>query len=158
MIRRIEQVRQLLAPATAGVIEDTSTEFIALNQKQLYSGQLNDGSPLSPTYQEDPYFSSPEAAQRYSDWKDDITPDSQRAPGVPNLFINGRFYQSWSLSVTPKKITFQSSDPNAADIEEKFSVRIYGLNEDHMRQYRLTVFWPQFKREIMSRTQLKFAA
>lgn len=156
-IRRLERLDQTLDGAVVGAIEDTAVDIIALNQKQLYAGRLSDGSPVTPSYLEDPYFSSAEAAQRYSDWKDEITPNSERPPGVPNLFINGFFYDSWSISATPDKITFQSSDPDAADIEDKFSNRIYGLDQENMTDYRKNSFFPILKEHIQEETNLIFS-
>jgi hypothetical protein len=156
-IRRLEQLEQTLEGSVVDTINLTADEILFLNQKQLYAGRLSDGTPVSPTYQEDPYFKSTEAAQRYSDWKDEITPDPERQPGVPNLFINGFFYQSWSIRASPGKISFESSDPNAADIEEKFTPRIYGLDDENMATYRQETFFPALKEEIMAQTGLIFS-
>lgn len=144
--------------AVVDAIEDTAVDIIALNQQQLYAGRLADGSPVSPSYLDDPYFKSREAAQRYSDWKDEITPNEERPKGVPNLFINGFFYESWSITATAEKISFQSSDPNAADIEEKFSNRIYGLDDQNMGEYRRETFFPILKENIELQTGLTFNA
>lgn len=156
-IRRLNVLDQMLEGAVVDTIEDTATDIIALNQKQLYAGRLADGSPLTPGYLDDPYFKSHESAQRYSDWKDEITPNEDRPKGVPNLFINGFFYESWSISATAQKITFQSSDPNAMDIEEKFSTRIYGLDDENMSEYRKENFFPVLKEAIESETNLIFS-
>lgn len=148
---------QMLEGAVVGAIENTATDLIALNQEQLYKGLLNDGSFVTPKYQEDPYFSTPEAAQAYSDWKDAITPNPERPPGVPNLFINGRFYESWSVTATAQKITFESSDPNAQDIEETFGEKIYGLDNESMGDYRRNFFFPELKEAIETQTNLTFS-
>lgn len=149
---------QMIDGAVVDAIEDTAVDIIALNQQQLYAGRLADGSPVSPSYLDDPYFKSREAAQRYSDWKDEITPNEERPKGVPNLFINGFFYESWSITATAEKISFQSSDPNAADIEEKFSNRIYGLDDQNMGEYRRETFFPILKENIELQTGLTFSA
>lgn len=155
-IRRLNILDEMLEGAIVGAIEDTATDLIALNQQQLYAGRLSDGSPVSPSYLDDPYFHSREAAQRYSDWKDEITPSDERPRGVPNLFINGRFYESWSITASASKITFQSSDPNAADIEEEFGTKIYGLDDENMNTYRRENFFPLLKEAIESQTNLTF--
>lgn len=148
---------QSLDSLVTGAIDQTSEEIIALNQQQLYSGRLSDGSFVSPTYQEDPYFKTPEAAQRYSDWKDTITPNDERPPGVPNLFINGQFYSTWRVRASGSKILFESSDPNAPDIEERFGARIYGLDDDSMDQYRSETFFPVLRERITAETELTFS-
>lgn len=156
-IRRLEVLKQSLEGLVVDAIDDTATDIIALNQKQLYSGRLSDGSPVTPGYLEDPYFKSEASAQRYSDWKDAITPDNERQPGVPNLFINGYFYDSWSVKASPGKITFESSDPDAMDIEEKFGEKIYGLTDDSMNTYRWDNFFPLLKEGITTQTGLIFS-
>lgn len=156
-IRRLGQLEQSLENIVVDSIDLTTDDIISLNQQQLYSGRLADGSPVSPGYLDDPYFKSREAAQRYSDWKDQITPDEQRTPGVPNLFINGRFYQSWSIRASATKINFESSDPDAMNIEEKFSEKIYGLDDENMDTYRRESFFPVLKDQIMGQTKLTFS-
>lgn len=153
----MERLGQSLESSVVDAIDLTSDDIITLNQQQLYSGRLSDGSPVSPSYLDDPYFKSREAAQRYSDWKDNITPDEQRPSGVPNLFINGRFYQSWRVRASATTIDFESSDPDAMDIEEKFSERIYGLDDDNMNTYRRESFFPVLKEQITAETQLTFS-
>lgn len=156
-IQRLEQLDQTLEGSVVRAIDDTSDQILFLNQKQLYAGRLSDGSPVSPGYLEDPYFKSEASAQRYSDWKDQITPNEERPPGVPNLFINGYFYKSWSIKASADKITFESSDPDAMDIEEKFSNKIYGLDDENMDEYRGQTFFPAFKEEIQAQTGLIFS-
>lgn len=125
--------------ALVDAVEKTIDQYELLNKKQLYDGKTKTGADLSPTYLEDPYFKSRESAQRYSDWKDKITPNSNRTPGVPNLFINGRFYNSWGFTVLGQKIAIAATDPNAAKIEGDFSNEIYGLDDENMDKYRALV-------------------
>lgn len=156
-IRRLERLDQSLENSVIKAIEQTSDDLLTLNQQQLYAGRLSDGSPVTPGYLEDPYFKSQESAQRYSDWKDEITPNDERPPGVPNLFINGRFYQSWTIRASAEKITFESSDPDAMDIEERFGEKMYGLDDENMDTYRRDNFFPVLKEEITSETALTFS-
>lgn len=125
--------------ALIDAVVKTKDQYETLNKKQLYDGKTKTGADLSPTYLNDPYFKSREAAQRYSDWKDKITPNSNRKSGVPNLFINGRYYNSWTTRISRDKIEVQSSDPNAKKIEESFSNNIYGLDDENMSKYRAII-------------------
>lgn len=156
-IRRLQRLDEALEGVVVDAIDNTATDIIALNQQQLYAGRLSDGSPVTPSYLEDPYFKSEASAQRYSDWKDEITPNSERQPGVPNLFINGFFYDSWSIKASADNITFNSSDPNAMDIEEKFGEKIYGLDDENMNTYRRENFFPLLKEGVMAQTGLIFS-
>lgn len=118
-----------------------------LNTDQLYDGKDAKGRDLSPTYLEDPYFKTPEAAQRYSDWKDRITPNPDRKKGVPNLFINGRFHDSISVEVSKKSIKFSSSDSSAFKIESKFTNDIYGTTDESKKEL-FKVVKPAFLKKI----------
>ena len=53
-----------------GVVED-------IVQEQLYSGVDGNGNYLSPTYDDDPYFKTPEHSRWYKNWKERITPPIQ---------------------------------------------------------------------------------
>src|SRR5258708_7633887 len=79
------------------IMDDTQVQLLEENKEQMYDGKLKTGGNITPSYLEDPYFKSRESAQRYSDWKDRITPNPERESGVPNLFINGKFYDSLKI-------------------------------------------------------------
>jgi len=116
-------------------VNATKEPMLTLNKQQLYDGKTRSGNDLSPTYLEDPYFKSREAAQRYSDWKDEITPNPKRKKGVPNLFIVGAFHNSIGVKVMAGNIEFSSSFPKAQSIEEKFTEGIYGLGGEYKGEY-----------------------
>lgn len=116
-------------------IDQTKEDLLEKNKEQLYDGKLRTEEDLSPSYLEDPYFKSAAAAQRYSDWKDRITPNSKRNKGIPNLFINGTFYDSLSISVSKDSISMDSSFSEASDIESKFTTNIFSLGGQYKSNY-----------------------
>lgn len=116
-------------------VDDTKEQLLALNKQQMYSGKLRTGQDITPSYLDDPYFKSTAAAQRYSDWKDEITPDQNRKKGTPNLFINGAFYDSIGISVGSGDIKFDASFKDANSIESKFTANIYGLGGRYKSDY-----------------------
>lgn len=124
-----------------------------INQQQLYAGKRRDGLDLFPTYQNDPYFDSPEAAQRYSDWKDRITPNPKRRPGVPNLFINGYYYSRRTNTISGDKIVF---DNDYIDLAEKYGDEINGLGGEYKIEFKDLFLMPAFKEEIKKLIGLKF--
>lgn len=116
-------------------VADTKEDLLRINKEQLYDGKLKTGADLSPTYLDDPYFKTPASAKRYSDWKDQITPNSKRKSGVPNLFITGVFYDSLSISISGMDVDVDSSFSKATDIESKFSTAIFGLGGEYKEDY-----------------------
>lgn len=136
-------------------IEGTEEEFTHYNLEQLLDGKTNEGIDISPTYLEDPYFDSLKEAQAYSDWKDRISPPSNRRKGVPNLYINGYYHSTVKVRIQGDKITFNSDFYGADDIETTFK-NIYGLNPDSRRKYIPFVLRPAFNHLIEAATGLKF--
>lgn len=137
MISRLNRVDPQAALEKA--INETIDQYKELNKAQLYAGKDKHGQDLSPRYLDDPYFKTREEAQRYSDWKDKITPNNLRTPGIPNLFINGTYYNSWQTRISGNKIETQASYERAKSIEDKFSNDVYGLDDENMIKYRAIV-------------------
>lgn len=92
-----------------------------LVREQMYAGLDGKGDFLSPSYDNDPYFSEDGPwkgrSQSYKKWKEKITPpiDSYlmhlppRPISVPNLFITGSFYDSIHVSVRDDTVDIVSS-------------------------------------------------
>lgn len=137
-------------------VDETKDVILASNKEQLLEGKLSTGADISPTYQEDPFFKTPEAAQRYSDWKDKITPNPNRKPGVPNLFINGFFHNSIKIELQGDAITYSSNVALGGKIQSKYGDNIYGLNANFKSQYLDNYLSPLIRQQIESFTGLKF--
>jgi len=114
----------------------------------MLEGKRRDGNDISPSYFEDPFFKSLESAQRYSDWKDEITPNPKRKKGVPNLYINGFYHESIGIAVTKSGVEFNSTFADAADIERKFGSLIYSLNVEKRTEYVKNFLNPLFVDQI----------
>lgn len=143
------------------IASDTLAEHAELieekNREQLMEGKLSTGKDITPSYLDDPYFKSREAAQRYSDWKDQITPHPKRKKGTPNLFITGPFHQSIEFKVTGDEFEFHSSFPKAGDIERKFSEDIYGPGEEKMQEVLDAGMEESWQNKIQAATGLEFS-
>lgn len=147
---------------TGKIITDVFTNNVEvlgeINLQQLYAGKTRAGIDLSPTYLEDPYFDDKggiAAAQRYSDWKDRISPNSKRRPGVPNLFINGYYYASRRAVIAGDKIVYSSSyiEP---EIIGKYGEGVYGLGGEYKAEFLSVHIRPELNAEITKATGLKF--
>jgi hypothetical protein len=136
-------------------IEGTEEEIRQYNLQQLLDGKTNEGLDISPTYLEDPFFKTREQAQAYSDWKDKISPRSNRRKGVPNLYINGYYHSTREVIIVGDKIVYRSAYGEIfTDIEEKFK-NLNGLNRDSRAKYIPFVLRPAFKHLIEAATGLK---
>jgi hypothetical protein len=124
-------IEQLDIVKVAGeALAECTEEFVNLNREQLLEGLLSTGHEITPSYFEDPFFKTPEAAKRYSDWKDQITPNPKRSKGTPNLFIIGSFHQSISMEVKEGEYEIGSDYKDAESITGKFTENIFGLDEE----------------------------
>ena len=154
----LETIQKLDIVAIAGAtISESKDLILAKNREQLLEGKLSTGKDITPSYLDDPYFKSKEAAQRYSDWKDEITPNPKRKKGTPNLIITGPYHRSIDLKVTGEDFEFLSSFKNAKDIEKKFTENVYGLDDDNKEELideRLNESW---QRTVEAQTGLKFS-
>lgn len=142
------------------VASDSLSEFpeemVMLNREQLMEGKLSTGLDITPSYFDDPFFKSREAAQRYSDWKDKITPNPKRKRGTPNLFITGPFHESLDLEVTRGEYLFTSSFHKAQDIFSKFSEDVAGLTEDSKEILKEEGLQETWQENVEKATGLKF--
>lgn len=132
MIHRFGRLNRKEAIATA--LDQTKDRMIELQREQLLEGKTSKGDDITPSYLDDPYFKSRQAAQRYSAWKDRITPHPIRKSGTPNLFINGAFHKSIEAVIKPGSVIISATFKKAASIEGKFK-DIYGLNDEKTGAY-----------------------
>lgn len=151
--------RKLTALNTDKIISevmDNNKEVLGeINQSQLYAGKMKNGNHLYPTYYDDPFFTTKEQAIAYSNWKDKITPNSERPAGVPNLFINGFYYSSRNIKVQGNKIVFDA-DYKGDEIEAKYGEGINGLGGKYKAEFLNDFAGPEFRKVITSAIGLKF--
>jgi hypothetical protein len=144
---------------TDGIIQKVFVDNASLleekNREQLLAGKTRDGSDLFPTYQQDPYFKTPGAAQRYSDWKDSITPHPTRKKGVPNLFIVGTYHRSRKITITANKIIY-SADFIGPEIEAKYGEGVNGLGGEFKRSFLNDSLKPDLQKKLEGALGLKF--
>lgn len=110
-------------------LQESDERILSLNRQQLFDGKTSQGEDLFPTYFDDPYFKTKEAAERYSNWKDKITPNPNRKKGVPNLFIIGTFHNSIEVDVSNKGLSFSASFLGDK-IVRKYGGEVFGLSKD----------------------------
>jgi hypothetical protein len=138
-------------------MEGTEEEIRQYNLQQLLDGKTNKGTDIGPTYLEDPFFKTQAQAQAYSDWKDRISPRSNRRKGVPNLYINGYYHSTRTVKIQGDMIIYNSTYGAITDIDQKYK-NIDGLNPDSRAKYIPFVLRPAFKHHIEAVTGLKMKA
>jgi hypothetical protein len=130
-------------------------EIVTYTIEQLLEGKKRTGQDITPSYLNDPYFKSTESAQRYSNWKDAISPRTSRKSGTPNLFINGYYHNTIEAVVRGDKLVIHSSFDGADDIERKYGGEIYGLNKTSRAEFIPLILRPVFMQRIKAATGLK---
>jgi hypothetical protein len=73
-------------------IVENESDVLGGIKSQLWDGKTGEGQNITPSYLDDPFFKTRQQAEGYRNWKNAITPNSDRNPDTPNLFINGYFY------------------------------------------------------------------
>lgn len=136
-------------------MEGSEEELRQYNLQQLLDGKTNDGSDIHPTYLEDPFFPTLADAQAYSDWKDRISPPSNRKKGVPNLFINGYYHSTRKVVIEGDKIIYSSTYGDEHGFDEKYK-NLNGLNAESRKKFIPFVLRPVFNHLIEHATGLKF--
>lgn len=124
------------------LMQEDEELLLSLQKDQLYAGQDANGDGLRPTYQDDPYFKTRDAAQRYSDWKDRLEQRThnplfvKRPPGTPNLIITGGwFYNTLVADVGNGKLVIRSDSWLIGKLESKYGQYLLGLSSVALTYY-----------------------
>ena len=143
----------------ASIVEAHTDLIIDMQSDQWMEGRGVDGEYIRPFYSENPYFKTPEAAERYAKWKQKITPNPQRPVDVPNLYINGYLHSTLYAIVTGK----DTLDPQfMIDAEAGFADRAFavhknavGLNEEKRLLFAENITLTEFAKVLKLKTGLE---
>ena len=96
----IENLNSLdLAAIATDITLRNKGEIVKDVKNQLWDGQKPDGSDITPSYLDDPYFKTQKQAMGYANWKMKLSRNSRRNKYAPNLYINGYFYSTIDVKV-----------------------------------------------------------
>ncbi len=119
-------------------LEERRDDVLALQREQLFSGTDRNGQDIRPYYSEDlksrgGYFNTPQAAQRYAQWKAGMTYPSgaARNADAPNLYINGRFHSEIGVEFSDDSMLIKGDTAYAVQIIGKYEAA-FGLSETSM--------------------------
>ena len=113
-------------------MQENSDNAIESIKEQLWDGKTGKGNDIRPYYSEDPWFKSRAKAEAYKRWKQAITPNPNRNPDAPNLFINGWFYKQISIQKNDDELLI---NPGAGSlIKEKYD-DIFILQIENQKEF-----------------------
>jgi hypothetical protein len=129
---------EAIPDVVSDVVARTPDVILDLNRDQLLQGRDADGNLLSPTYTNDPYFKTREAAGRYAkmkyNWEEAHRQRmsyaelyGEKPADVPNLIVTGPFQDSMFVQTSMDSYTIDSMYKDADDISAKYKNRVYGL-------------------------------
>lgn len=125
----------------AKCIADNSAVIVESVKEQLYSGLDGEDKALSPTYDDDPFFNEEgywyNRAADYKAWKSTITPPRKgsmlgldpRREDVPNLFIDGTFYNEITARRSGTTLLLDPGSGNGPDIVDKYGEQILAIGK-----------------------------
>lgn len=143
-----------LETIAAEVMVEYAPDIEMLNRDQMMKGQDQDGKPIRPSYLEDPFFKTRQAAEEYATWKEQISPNPYRDKYTPNLFINGQYHYSRQMYIENGVMKFRSGDHNAPEIESKFK-NIDGLTKESVEWFRENELYPEMILKLSQATGLR---
>lgn len=124
---RVKSLEAAVSAEVRSACEAQGEVILSMQRAQLMEGKSSDGEDLRPYYTEDPYFKTPEAAQRYAGWKQRITPNPKRNRNAPNLYINGSFHSELGVEFQEEGFLVHGLTGRAQNIIGKYGVEKFGL-------------------------------
>jgi hypothetical protein len=145
LLKKAQQVKVgLQSDLVRGVLMGHTEDILDCQREQLLQGKASSGEDIRPFYSEDlkpsGYFSSSEAAGRYSAWKETLTYPSYkggRNPDAPNLFITGKFHDELGVFYDSDSVAITGATGYANRIIQKYGISTFGL----MQEYWNDVFY-----------------
>lgn len=138
--RLLNNVKQLQKDIP-GIVVETMMEFkeeiIDLNTSQLEKGKLSTGENISPDYKLSEYA-------RFKKSRGSIAP-----LGVPDLKLEGDFYEGFNIDKVSGGILIDSDDSKASKLEDKYSSNIYGLTDQNKEEVKEMIL-PTFRKKTLN--------
>jgi hypothetical protein len=164
-IDRFQQIREIdIYDVSAQMAKEHEDVLMEMNQDQLLYGRNTEGELLTPGYLDDPYFKTPEAAQRYYNKKVALTSEHHGRFGprfffgvqvfpdkpsdTPNLLISGNwFFNHFFINVNQSGHSYFTGSKGrvARKIAKKYDYKVYGLapqsGDFFFRQFTAFQYW-----------------
>jgi len=134
---KIKKMQFGIVSKTVDFINKNAEKIVEINKEQLMEGSNNKGNTLTPDYYSDPYFKTREAAIKYANWKQKITPNKKRKINAPNLFINGRFHNDFGFYKTKLGIGIDAKSSFSTTIKTKYAGQIFGITTENIKKINI---------------------
>lgn len=140
LLDRVQRVNEELqnGAIVGDALKSYAPDVLELQLRQLWDGKASSGDDIRPYYSEDlkpaGYFHSKETAGRYADWKQSITPNSNRNPDAPNLYIVGKFHSELAVNMGADAVSVYPTTMFAKNIFDKYGQNTFGLTKDNWRR------------------------
>lgn len=137
LLSRVEKVNEGLQTGSmiGEAIKPYSGDVLDMQLQQLWDGKAASGKDIRPYYSEDlkpaGFFHSKETAARYADWKQSITPNSNRNPDAPNLYISGVFHSELAVDMGKDAVSIYPTTMFAKGIFYKYGRNTFGLTVEN---------------------------
>ena len=140
LLRKVQSVS--LKELTGAIIASNTAKMEDLQRAQLLRGENNKGQPL-PSILNDPYFTTPQKAKNYADWKQKLFPGSPY--GIANYIVTGVYHGRISVKREGDSVTTTNSATFASDIASKNNNAELGLNEKSQEQ----AYWSVIRQPLI---------
>ena len=136
-------------------LEREQDALLESQRQQLIDGQTSEGTPITPSYTQDPFFKSADSAERYIVMKErkfDIPSSSVRNRDTPNLYITGKFHSELGVEFQATQFKVYGLTPYASGIMSKYGDSIFNLSPDNREKLMREKVMPYIENQI--RTEL----
>lgn len=153
----IHRIAEGFEDACVKCLHENKDVVIHAIQEQLYSGLSGNDEHLSPTYDNDPFFNEPgwwyHRAYAYKAWKREITPPvagtmlglPPRPDDVPNLFIDGTFYEEINARPSGKALVLDPGNGNGPKIVSKYGDNILTMGQTATEYFKIYCLLPSIE-------------
>lgn len=149
----IQNLKSLDIGSIASTITEKNEKHITSAVKsQLWDGQKPDGSDITPSYLDDPFFKTRKQAEGYANWKMKLSKNSKRNKYAPNLYINGYFYGTIMVKMNKEKFEVGST---WSEVGSKYKDAL-GLSVEHGSEIVEEYIRPEWEVMVEKLTGLKF--
>lgn len=153
-LQATKEVNSRLIEIIEKILNDNDEKIKEVYRDQLNAGLDGNGKQLTPSYSQDPYFSSPAAGKRYAAWKHARNKGTNtifpiRNIDTPNLIVTGKLVHNvvlFSASNEMFRIDIESRIYN--QLISKYGEQTFTLNSIAIAYLNETIVLPILKEEI----------
>lgn len=135
MINDFQKRRQILKKSVADSLNETSKQWIALNDAQMTAGLTSENKKIGKY-----------RSKEYADYKFQLNPFAGK--GNVDLRLTGAFYRAKYVIIQGNKLISGSKDPKNDDLEDAYGEKIHGLNPANMKRYIFFPYWSVLRQKL----------